>query len=111
MSSPKLKAVEGLVKSGVEGITKSESFSDWLSKEDLDAEGLVVINNSFIYRDLVKTSKNQRYLCLPTKDGKIQDGHVLVAKPTNFNTDFKFSAAKSKKFPQSKPLDEALEIE
>jgi hypothetical protein len=106
-----MDAVQDLVKRGMTAITKTKPFSEWLSAEDAKGEGLVGINNSFIYRDLVPTSKNEQYPCLRLKDGKIVDGSILIAKPSSFNTDFKLYTAGSKNMPQTQSLEAALQSE
>lgn len=103
--------VQSLIETGIDGITKATAFFDWISAEAAKGEGLVAINNSFIYRDLVKTTKNAQYLCVPLKEGKVGAESVSVAKPQSFNPDFKFFKSPSKVMPQTQPLEAALQAE
>jgi hypothetical protein len=96
--------VQSLIETGIDGITKATVFSDWISAEAAKGEGLVAINNSFIYRDLVKTTKNAQYLCVSLKEGKVGAEPVSVAKPQSFNPDFKFFKSPSKVMPETQPL-------
>jgi hypothetical protein len=100
MQSSKLSAVQELVEKEASAITKATAFLNWLS-EEAEEDGLVAINNSFVYRDLVKTTKNEQYLCFSLASGK-------VCKPQSFNTDFKLFKAASKVVPETQPLQAAL---
>jgi hypothetical protein len=110
MKTTKLGAVQDLVEAGATAVAKTTIFSDWLSEES-EGDGLVAINNSFVYRDLVKTTKNAQYLCLPLKGDKSFTEPVSVARPQSFNTDFKFFKAASKIMPETQTLDGALQAE
>lgn len=110
MNTAKLASVQDLVETGVKAVAKMSAFSDWVP-EAVDGDGLVAINNSFIYRDLVKTTKNEQYLCLLSEGGKILTQSISVAKPQSFNTDFKFLKSLSKVIPETEPLEAGLKAE
>ena len=101
--------VQVLIEKEVDAVTKSNSFSGWLSSESPSGDGLISINNSFIYRDLVHTRKNELYLCASLKDGKALSESISVANPRSFDQDFKFFKSSSKAMPETRALPEALE--
>lgn len=103
--------VHALIEKGVNAITKATAFSDWTSAEAAKSEGLIAINNSFIYRDLVETTKSEQYLCVSLKDDKVLPDSISVAKPQSFNPDFKLFKSASKVMPETQPLDTALQGE
>ena len=103
--------VQSLVEAGINAITKATAFTKWLSDEASAGEGLAAINNSFIYRDLVKTTKNAQYLCVSLKDRKVVPNSASVANPQSFNNDFKFFKSSSKVMPETQPIDAALQSE
>lgn len=103
--------VQSVIESGVTAVTKSSAFSNWFTDEAPTGEGLIGINNSFIYRDLVETTKNDQYLCVSLKDSKAQSDYISVAKPPTFNPDFKFFKSASKVMPETRPLETALQGE
>lgn len=103
--------VQSLIETGINAITKATAFSDWISAEAAKGEGLIAINNSFIYRDLVETTKNEQYLCVSLKDGKVLSDSITVAKPSSFNPDFKLFKSSSKALPETQTLESALEAE
>jgi len=104
-------AVQSLIETNINTITKATAFSDWVSADAAKGEGLVVINNSFIYRDLVKTTKNAQFLCVSLKDGKVLPEPISVAKPQSFNTDFKLFKSPSKATPETQLLKTAIQTE
>lgn len=103
--------VQSLIEKGVSAVTKSSAFSGWFSSESPDGEGLIAINNSFVYRDLVETKKNDQYLCISLKDEKVLSDSISVAKPRSFDPDFKFFKSSSKAMPETEALETALEKE
>lgn len=112
MSGQDIKPIESLITRAVDNLRRCPDFLKWFGTQSPGNEDLVVINNSFIYRDkpLIKTTKNEQYLCLKTKDGKLED-EVFVAKPGDFNSDFKLLNTKAGSLSDPKPLREAVEDE
>ena len=99
------------IEKGVNAITKGTAFTQWISGEASTGEGVVAINNSFVYRDLVKTTKNGQYLCVSVKDGKVVSDSPSAAKPQAFNNDFKFFKSASKVMPETQALETAVDAE
>lgn len=100
-----------IIEKGVNEITKEAGFTRWVSGEAAAGEGIAAINNSFVYRDLVKTTKNEQYLCVSLKDGYVVSGTASVAKPQGFNNDFKFFKSSSKVMPETQALATSVNAE
>lgn len=106
------RQVAKMIQDSVKQITDRQAFDDWLKKEKATDGDVVVINNSFIYRKpLIKTSKNDQYLCLKVKRGQADTKNVFVGRPGDLDSDFRLFRAKSANLPKLESLDEALERE
>lgn len=63
------------------------AFRAWADKIQWEPGDLLLINNSFVFRD-VKTTKSQLYLAFTvSSSGMFED--LKIAKPGSFNSDFK----------------------
>jgi hypothetical protein len=99
-----------LIRQSVAALIGHSGFRDW--REDLPVkEGdLILLNNSFVYRN-VRTVKSDRYLAL--RAGK--DGNVLpepvTARGLSINADFKYIAHGSKNTPELTALGDAVQDE
>lgn len=110
--SQSLRSLLKTIKASVKGLTVTSTFSKWLREEAKPAEGdIVVINNSFIYRKSLKTTKNEQYLCLKVKGNIVNTEEIFVCEPGELNADFKLFSVKSANLPQLKPLRQALQEE
>ncbi|MEO7803084.1 MAG: hypothetical protein ABIS18_01175 [Actinomycetota bacterium] len=107
--SPDTTAVEKLVVSSVTKLRKRIEFKDWLAGQSATDGDLVVLNNSFIYRDKssIKTRKNSQFIGLKVEAGKLADSPLVVAVD-DFNSDFKLVSAKSENFPKTEGLSSAI---
>lgn len=107
-----VRRVEKVITEEVESLTQTTGFSKWLVDQSPANDDLIVFNNSFIYRDkpLIKTTKNEQYLCLKTKDSTLQM-EVFVVKAGGVDTDFKLFRAKSRNLPGLEPLGQAIDSE
>lgn len=104
--------LEGIIIEGVQSLTKTHTFQDWLNEQNASEGDIVVINNSFVYRqDVARTSKNRQFLCVKLKGKKLDLTDVLVTEAGEQNLDFKLFNAKSKNLPSLQPLEEALKTE
>ena len=99
------EAIEKEVRGAVGSVLESESFQTWLPSEEPAVGDLVALNNSFVYRDTVKTRKHSDYLLLKAAGAKRLDKTSLgVAVASSFNVDFKVFAAQSRNLPAVRPL-------
>jgi len=107
----KLDEIKRVIISKVRYLTDTSAFSEWFKRESLEEGDIVVFNNSFVYRDKIKTSKNKQYLCVKVKNGMVDTNDIYVYNSSDQNSDFKSYSAKSGKLPPLESLTEALERE
>jgi hypothetical protein len=100
------------IREHVAAVTATDAFVSWLDAEKGLSEGdLVALNNSFVYRDGVKTVKNPAYPCLRiASTGVLDTSTVVIGEPSSFNADFKRFSAKGS-LPQVHELDSAVDQE
>src|SRR5688572_23553003 len=60
MSSP--ANIETLIRESVDRVVDNDTFDEWLLDEDPKKNDFIFLNNSFVFRDRVKTKKNSDYL-------------------------------------------------
>jgi len=107
-----IRALKTRIRRSVDAVIATEAFQNWLKNEKVRDDDLVILNNSFIYRKpVIKTSKNEQYLCLKVKGGKASTTNLFVVKPGEINSDFKLFSRKSQNLPHLTPLDQALQQE
>jgi len=97
----------------VEGVIATEVFKNWFQVQRAQDGDLVILNNSFIYREreIIKTSKNEQYLCLTVKGGQASTAALFIAKPGEIDSDFKLFSSKSQNLPHRMRLEEAVQQE
>lgn len=83
-----------------------DCFTEWLSSESLVPGDLIMINNSFMYRDNIETKKSPYYLALLAKDKEIDKAQLVVATGKEINANFK-RFSKNSNFPSITSLEEA----
>jgi len=106
------KTLKTMIQSSVKGVIATEAFKAWFQDAKARDGDLIILNNSFIYRKpLIKTSKNEQYLCLKVKASKPSTSDLFVVKPGEINSDFKLFSGKSQNLPDLTPLDEAVNQE
>lgn len=89
-------------------IEKHPQFMDWVSKSRLKESDIVVINNSFVFRD-VSTNKSQFYLALEyEKDGQFKDRIFVASGLGRINKDFKIFQAQHPNLPKLVDLSDAI---
>lgn len=97
------------IEAEVERLVQHDSFVAWKKGQVLKAGGLVVVNNSFVFRD-VDTNKADLYLALPVTDTDDVGFQPLVASDLRFNLDFKYWPPSSS-LPRTQPLNDAIACE
>ena len=83
-----------------------ESFETWKKNQPLKPGGLVVVNNSFVFRD-VDTTKADDYLAFAVTDTGDLSVPPLIASGIRLNLDFKYLPATN--LPITRPLNAAIE--
>ena len=94
------------IRSKVQDACALKYFTDWLDKDVPVSGDLVLINNSFMYRDKIETNKNPYYLALLTKDKGIEAGELVVTRGSEINANFK-RYRKNSNLPTIISLEEA----
>jgi hypothetical protein len=96
-----------LINEGVHRLVASPEFVSWRQGETLGPGDIVLINNSFVFRD-VKTNKAASCLALILRDPPTEYD-IAVALDVRFNLDFKRIAAASLRPPALLPLNRAIQ--
>ncbi len=102
-----MSTCETLVIYSVRRLMESSAFTAWLNSESVNSGDLILINNSFVFRD-VKTTKADAFLSYRVGD----DGgapEIVISRGVRFNVDFKRMAASSQNLPASEGLAEAMQ--
>jgi len=109
----KIENIRRTIISKVKKLTDTSAFSEWFKQQNASEGDIIVINNSFIYRDnrLIKTTKNEQYLCIMVKNKMADPNNVYVSKSSEQNSDFKLFSAKSSNLPSLESLNDALQRE
>jgi hypothetical protein len=99
-----------LVRKQIAEILKSKQFNDWFSNVKQTKEGHVVFNNSYLFRENIKTTKNENYLALPfdPPKGSLNEGELCVVNGISINTDFQYFVKGSSNLGKEVLLDKAI---
>lgn len=104
-----MREIATRIRSGLATLAESQAFKSWVKDQKLSEGSIVAINNSFVFRDQLKTTKNPCFLCLCVDaKGKLTPDAVKVASDIQFNTDFKHFSPKSGNLPTVEDLDIAV---
>ena len=101
--------IAGQIRAAVAAVAKQREFLKWV-KEEKVGEGLVLLNNSFIFRQKLKTIKSDLYLGIPVRTAShLGLSNVVVARGVAFNSDFKFVELKGMKTLEVMEIDLAID--
>lgn len=103
--------IRELVESSVKQVYELDIFRTWLSSESVQEEDLVLINNSFIYRDKIKTTKNKLYLTLKMREPLPDAAELYISSGIAINSNFKTLRRNSSNLPSLVRLDDAVNTE
>jgi hypothetical protein len=99
------------IRDAVAAVVKQPEFVKWLKAEQI-GEGLILLNNSFIFRQKLKTIKSELYLGIPARTAShLGVSNVIVVRGITFNTDFKFVELKGMKKLQTDEIQTAIDKE
>lgn len=99
------------IRAAVAAVTRQHEFLKWL-KEEKVGDGLVLLNNSFIFRQKLQTTKNDLYLGIPVRTSShLGVSNVVVASGIAFNSDFKFVELKGMKKLEVQEISPAIDQE
>jgi len=97
------------IRAAVAAVAKQREFLKWL-KEEKVGDGLVLLNNSFIFRQKLKTVKSDLYLGIPVRTtSHLGVSNVVVARGLAFNSDFKFVELKGIKKLEVQEVNPAID--
>src|SRR5712664_1120055 len=97
------------IRAAVAAVTRQHEFLKWL-KEEKVGDGLVLLNNSFIFRQKLQTIKNDLYLGIPVRTSShLGVSNIVVARGTAFNSDFKFVELKGMKKLEVQEVNPAID--
>lgn len=97
------------IEQSIQRLVAQSAFVDRLNEEPISAGDNVVVNNSFVYRD-VKTVKSEKYLALSVDDQKALQPRASIATGLRINLDLKRLGKKSQNFTLM-PLEDAVKDE
>lgn len=103
-----MKSIESIINKSIAMISNHDSFKKWSGGKKIKSGDLIIINNSFIYRDQ-NTNKSDKYLALIIgPKGDVQD--IMVAIGLTTNNDFNhFSISHPERFPELIPIASSIE--
>jgi len=102
------------IQENINGLTGSERFRQWISTQTVNPGDFIVINNSTLLRDLIKTNKSQKYIALQIKQNKPFDFiPQIVSYPENLRkiSDFDIISGNNKEFQNYKKESLPIAIE
>jgi hypothetical protein len=103
--------IHTLVKSRLSQVFELDIFKTWISAESIEKDDLILINNSFVFRDKIKTTKNSQYLGLIVTGETINLSELQVASGVNINSDFKTIKSSARNLPSLIPFADAIDNE
>lgn len=98
------------IKKSLSTIKTSSTFTNWYKSANAEAEDIVIVNNTFVYRQ-VKTNKNELYLGFKVSSKKSTRGSPVVVAGFTINSDLKLIKAKSLSKYKVMPIDHAIKSE
>lgn len=97
------------IRGAVTAVTGQREFIKW-SQEEKGGDGLVLLNNSFIFRQKLQTIKSDLYLAIPARTGfQLGVSNVVVARGIAFNSDFRFVDLKGLKKLEVQEISPAVD--
>lgn len=99
------------IRDAVAEVVKQPEFVKWLKAEKI-GDGLILLNNSFIFRQKLRTTKSDLYLGIPARTAShLGVSNVVVVHGITFNTDFKFVELKGMKKLRTDEIQTAIDKE
>ncbi len=87
-------------------ITQHDGFKEWEAEQQLKGDGLVIINNSFVFRD-VNTRKADEYVAFKILGAGNYNFPPEISSGPRINSDFKYLPANSQ-LPTTRSLRDAV---
>jgi len=107
-----ITTIKSKITQEIDRLIKSETFKGWFKGQNARNGDLIFLNNSFIFRKpLIKTRKNEQFICIKIKNNDVASSEIFIAKPNDFNVNFKLFSGKSRNLPEMVPIGKALDNE
>ena len=103
-----MNSIKSTINANMSKLRRHPGFAAWLKSQSLAKDDIIVVNNSFVYRD-VKTVKSDKYLAFRALRKKALRKTHEVATWGRVNADFKLIRFSSKNLPSLQSLDSAIE--
>jgi hypothetical protein len=105
-----ISQIEDVIRKNVAKLLEEESIKDKIEEEgNASSRDLLFLNNSFVYRDSVDTTKHPEYLCLQwNEELKLDVGSLRTGFPAGFNSDVKKFSHESNNKPKTRLLGQAV---
>lgn len=103
-----MKRIKSMINASVEKLRRHPGFIGWLKSHSISRDDIILVNNSFVYRD-VKTVKSDKYLAFSALRKGALRKIPKVATWGRINADFKLLKASSQNLPNLESLDSAIE--
>lgn len=108
----RVNTIKSKVIAEIESVVKNKAFTDWLNDESIPATGswFVAINNSFLFRENIGTTKSEKYIAFDiSSDKKYKPKKAYIIEGINFNAHYK--ALPQKPTYKITSLEDAIKIE
>ncbi len=105
-----MNAVSRAIQQSAEALKSHPSFVEWYSRAGAAPGDLILVNNSFVYRDLT-TRKSEYYLAFRVEGEGTGGLSPYIAKGFRMNSDLKRLSGHSPDVPSLSTLDEAVREE
>ncbi len=101
-----IEDIVGEVRQNLTRLISTPTFNEWLAENSLQPSDYVLINNSFVYRN-VSTNKSDKYVVLEADGNGALNPQPLIATSSRINLDFKHLGQRVPK-PPVQSLNEAV---
>jgi hypothetical protein len=99
------------IRQSISRLLSHDGFKNWLRNENVEAGDHILVNNSFVFRD-VSTTKSEFYLAMIVNSrGKVDPDDPKIASGIRINSDFRRYSCRSRNLPTLIDLDQAVASE
>jgi hypothetical protein len=102
---------QSIILDQVNKFINSPEISDSVSKLTDKDKKLVVLNNSFLFREKIKTKKNEKYLAFIPNNIPVKNENCFVVKGPNLKSNYSIMGLEDKKIKSKEKLEEAISDE
>jgi hypothetical protein len=93
----RIERISSAVTDQAECILSSEAFKSWVTSESIQADDLIIVNNSFLFREGRSTNKSDNYLGVSVgPSGEVGGPPFVVRTQRGINVQFKRISAKQR---------------